>query len=80
MTKPQHKASFAADKKNPGEWLVRVIGPAPDKFAGKTIPVSKKDGTTSATKLGRLIWTGTFPDADEPVALYAIQPELSDAF
>jgi len=55
--KPRHKATYAQDKKN-GGYLVRVIGPDAEKFVGREIPVTNKDGETNIEKVVRLIWKG----------------------
>ncbi len=82
--KRQHKATFAADKKN-GGYLVRVQGPHATAFAGRSVPVTKKDGTETVEDLDRLIWSGM--DDGEisgyagPCALYTFKPkekELDD--
>lgn len=43
-----------------GSWGVRVEGPDANKFAGKKIPVTKKDGTSQDVTLGDLVqsWKG----------------------
>lgn len=72
-----HRATFATDKRH-GGYLIRVAGPYPEVFAGREIPVTKKDGTESTEKLLSLIWTG--PDAENGglVALYRFEAKERD--
>lgn len=70
-----HKATYARDKRNPGEYLIRIIGPHAAAFGGREVPVSRKDDTESVEKLLECIWTGTNndpqnPSDTRPVALY----------
>ena len=55
--KRTHKASYAQDKKK-GGYLVRVIGPSADKFAGREVPVTNREGAEHPEKLDRLVWSG----------------------
>ena len=73
----KHKATYAADKKK-GGWLVRVAGPYPEKFAGKDVPVTTRDGAEHMEKLVRLIWTGVDNETAEPVSLYTFLPQPRD--
>lgn len=66
----QHKATYASDKKRPGKYLVRVIGPNADKFSTREVPVTRKDDSESMETLGRIVWTGTDTETGKPVALY----------
>lgn len=68
--KRQHKATFARDKRNPGGYLVRVIGPNAAAFAGREVPVTRKDDSESLEKLEMAIWAGTDEETGKPVALY----------
>jgi hypothetical protein len=73
VNKPgQHRASYARDNKK-GGYLIRVEGPMCEKFAGRDVPVSLRDGGEPQTeKLDRLIWCGT--DKERPtvkIALYS---------
>jgi hypothetical protein len=66
---PLHKATYASDKKK-GGWLVRIVGPYPEKFAGREVPVTSKSGESHPEKLTKLIWQGVDNDSGGPVALY----------
>jgi hypothetical protein len=70
--KPLHRATYATDKRN-GGYLIRVVGPYPEKFAGEEVPVTTKAGTVHAEKLIRLIWTGADLESGERVALYKFE-------
>jgi hypothetical protein len=75
--KRAHKATYARDKKN-GGYIIRVQGPKCNMFAGRSVPVTKADGSEHNETLDSLIWTGT--DDGEiskyvgPVALYSFKP------
>lgn len=82
--KPQHKASYARDKQT-GRWNVRVTGPHANRFAGRTIPVTKNnDNEPSMETLVAVLWSG--PDKDpqsgEPTgkmaAIYSFEPKPKD--
>lgn len=73
-----HKATYARDKRNPGAYLIRVIGPTAAAFAGREIPVTRKDDTETIEKLLDCIWAGTNNDPNNPsdtrpVALYRFE-------
>lgn len=70
--KRKHKATYATDKKA-GGYLIRVAGPNADKFAGREVPVTTKDGSEHTEKLSRLIWTGVDQESGEKVALYKFE-------
>jgi hypothetical protein len=76
--KRQHKATYATDKKK-GGYLVRVIGPQAAMFAGREIPVTKRDDTESMETLERLVWSGVDtgteenPGTGKPAALYTFK-------
>ena len=70
--KRAHRATYASDKKT-GGWLVRVTGLYPEKFAGREVPVTTRDGEEHYEKLERLLWTGTDNETGEPVALYRFE-------
>lgn len=53
----KHRATFARDKRR-GGYLVRVVGPQAEMFAGREVPVTRANGTESAETLGRLIFSG----------------------
>lgn len=69
-TKPLHRATYARDKRK-GGYLIRVAGPYPEMFAGRTVPVTRKDASTSDEKLDALIWTGVDDENGGNVALYS---------
>lgn len=68
--KPLHKATYARDKRK-GGYLIRVAGPYPEMFAGRDVPVTRKDGSESVEKLDALIWTGVDDETGGRVALYS---------
>lgn len=65
-----HKATFATDKRNPGQYLIRVIGPTAAAFAGRDVPVTRKDDSESVETLAACIWAGIDEETGKPVALY----------
>lgn len=70
-----HRATFAADEYT-GGWKIRVIGPNPNRFANRIIPVVRKDGTTTDVQLLGLSWydeSWKDDDTGEHVALYEMQ-------
>lgn len=77
----QHKATYARDKRN-GGYLVRVAGPNANRFAGREVPVTRRDDSEDVEKLDSLIWTGKDTDTGENVALYSFvakpREELED--
>ena len=75
--KPQHKATYARDKKK-GGYLVRVQGPHAAKFAGREVPVTRMDDSQSPEKLTALIWSGTDQETGKPVALYQFEARPKD--
>ena len=78
-----HKATYARDKKK-GGYLVRVIGPHATMFAGREVPVTRRDDTETMEKLDGLIWSGIDtgtedqPGTGKPVALYSFVPHPKD--
>jgi hypothetical protein len=72
-SKRKHRATYSTDKRA-GGYLVRVAGPFAERFAGKTVPVTLKNGAKHEEKLLRVIWTGTDTDSGEKVALYKFEP------
>lgn len=72
--KRKHRATYATDKKN-GGYLIRVVGPYPERFAGKEVPVNTRAGAEHSEKLTRLIWTGKDLETGEAVALYKFEPK-----
>lgn len=71
----EHKASFAKDSRN-GGYNIRVQGPNANRFAGREVPVTRKDGSESIETLSDLFWSGVDWDEEtqqgtrEPIALY----------
>lgn len=75
---PQHKATYARDKKK-GGYLVRVQGPAASQFAGREVPVTRMDDSKTNEKLTALIWSGMDTESGKPVALYSFEPKPKEA-
>lgn len=73
-----HKATYARDKRNPGSYLIRVIGPNAGSFAGRDVPVTRKDDTESVETLEMAIWAGTDEETGRPVALYRFSQRPRD--
>ena len=78
--KPKHKATYARDKRK-GGYLIRVAGPYPDRFAGREVPVTRRDGSGSMETLDALIWSGIDDESGDKVALYSFvaKPRDDDA-
>lgn len=77
----RHKATYAKDKFT-GGWKVRVVGPQANRFAGRVVPVIRKDDSEESETLEDLVWSGpdTDPDTGEPTgrgiaALYNFTPK-----
>lgn len=68
-----HKATYATDNRKPGGYLIRVSGPTADKFSGREVPVTRKDGSESTETLLKCIWSDYDPETGEPVALYRFE-------
>lgn len=81
--KRQHKATYAKDKRN-GGYLVRVIGPQSNAFAGRSVPVTRRDDSEEMEKLVAVIWTGidngtdANPGTGKPVTLYSFEAKPKD--
>lgn len=75
--KREHRATYARDKRN-GGYIIRIEGPNAAKFAGRTVPVTKKDGDESDEIITALIWTGVDTETSKPVALYHFAPKPKD--
>ena len=73
-----HKATWSTDKRK-GGYLIRVIGPNANRFAGRDVPVTRRDDSESIEHLEALIWTGTDKDTGAPVALYKVTPRPPDS-
>lgn len=68
----KHKATYARDKRK-GGYIIRVAGPFADRFAGRTVPVTRQDNSESDEELDALIWSGTDEKTGVPVALYSFK-------
>ena len=68
----RHRATYARDKRQ-GGYLIRVAGPLSERFVGKEVPVTLKDGTEHAEKLLALIWAGLDKESGDKVALYRFE-------
>jgi hypothetical protein len=73
----QHRATYARNKKK-GGYLIRVEGPHAAQFAGRIVPVTKKDGSESEEEIAELLWTGTDDTTAKPVALYTFVAKPKD--
>lgn len=76
--KRQHKATYATDKRK-GGYLVRVQGPNANAFAGRKVPVTRKDDSEDIEELERLIWSGKDEETGQPCALYSFKAKPRDA-
>lgn len=76
--KRSHKATFARDKRNPGSYLIRVEGPHASAFAGRQVPVTRKDDSESVETLTVAVWAGIDQENGRPVALYRFEPRERD--
>ena len=68
----QHKATYARDKRT-GGYIIRVEGPNAPRFAGRDVPVVRKDSSESVEHLEELIWQGVDQETAKPIALYRFQ-------
>lgn len=77
----EHRATYSRDKKN-GGYIIHVEGPRANSFAGRKVPVTRKDGSKDEETLTDLIWTGVADPppkgSGKPVALYHFQPKPRD--
>lgn len=77
----EHRATYSRDKKN-GGYIIHVEGPRANSFAGRRVPVTRKDGSKDHETLTDLIWTGVADPppkgSGKPVALYHFQPKPRD--
>lgn len=76
-SKRAHRATYARDKRK-GGYIIRVEGPNASRFAGREIPVTRRDGSESNEKLIGLLWTGLDDDSGNPVALYTFEARPAD--
>lgn len=60
--KPRHKATYAKDKKHPGSYNIRVVGPQSMEFAGRKVPVTLRSGEVQEETLGAAFWSGDDKD------------------
>lgn len=72
-----HRATYSRDKLK-GGYVIRVEGPKANRFAGRTVPVTRRDGSESDEVLDTLVWSGKDNDSGEPVALYTFVPKPKD--
>lgn len=72
-----HRATYATDKRK-GGYLIRVQGPSPDRFVGRTIPVHRRDGSETEETLDRVIWSGKDDESGDNVSLYKFLPKPLD--
>ena len=63
--KRAHKATFARDKRK-GGYLIRVEGPAANRFANKEVPVTLKNGEERLETLENVIWSGKDKETGNP--------------
>lgn len=63
------QATYSKDKRNEGQYNVRVIGDGAADLEGQTVHVRTASGAEKPETLGRRIWSGK--DNGQPVALYA---------
>jgi len=75
--KRQHKATYARDKRK-GGYLIRVQGPQANRFAGRKVPVVRKDDSETEETLDELIWAGKDDESGQPCALYSFIPKPKD--
>lgn len=75
-----HRATYSTDKKK-GGYIVRVEGPHAAMFAGRAVPVTRRDNSENMEQLDKLLWTGTDEESGKPVALYSFvsKPRDKDA-
>lgn len=75
-----HRATYAKDKRK-GGYIIRVAGPHANRFAGREVPVTLKNGDEQTEILVNLLWSGIDDDTKQPVALYEFKSrpaELDD--
>jgi len=69
--KRSHRATYGRDKRK-GGYIVRVEGPNCTRFAGRTVPVTLKNGGETEATLDSLIWSGNDQETGKPVAMYSM--------
>ncbi len=67
--KRAHKATYSRDRKK-GGYIIRVEGPSAALFAGRDVPVTRRDGSEEYEHLESLLWSGEDKETGSPVALY----------
>jgi hypothetical protein len=72
----QHRATYSRDKIK-GGYIINVTGPQANRFAGRTVPITLKNGDKSEEKLTDLIWSGTNDDG-KYCAIYHFEPKPKD--
>ena len=72
-----HRATYSRDKKK-GGYLVRIEGPTAERFAGRQVPVTTKNGTEHVEKLEKLLWSGVDAESGKPVALYTFESKPAE--
>lgn len=76
-----HRAAYTRDKKNPGQWLVRVSGPHAKEFEGREVPVTVNGGGEQIETLARGVFAGIDDgkinpaDKGQNYCLYQIVPK-----
>lgn len=73
----QHRATYSRDKRM-GGYIIRVEGPFSNRFAGRLVPVTLRDGTSHDEQLTDLIWTGNDEETGKPIALYHFEARPRD--
>lgn len=74
----RHRATYAADSRNPGKWQILVIGPDAKEFAGREIPIQMKNGSETTEKLDKALWAGKTKDTDENMCYYSFTARPRD--
>jgi hypothetical protein len=76
--KREHRASYAKDKRY-GGYLIRVEGPQSNMFAGREVPVVRKNSTDETMEtLTDVVWTGKDNESGKPVTLYRFEQKKTD--
>jgi hypothetical protein len=70
--KTAHRATYARDNRN-GGYMVRVEGPNANRFAGREVPVTLKNGDRQPEQLDKLVWAGKDKESGANVALYSFK-------
>jgi hypothetical protein len=59
-------------------YLIRVEGPHAERFAGRPVPVTRRDRSETEEKLDALLWSGVDEESGKPVALYTFEARPRD--